>query len=143
MRSYLISASEEGLCPGKRWDGREGGRREKSEGLAPGRPEALFLPITIINKGKQASLLSWLKAIVWCRLPPHPCPSWPPFQAQEGEDSLSTRRGSGLPAVSPGEVGGGLPTPECTPPRPTLPLVSALPVCAEAPKRSQVIAGGS
>ena len=52
MRSYLIFESEEGLCPGKRWDGREGGRREKSEGLAPGRPKMLIgtLKVEIIQK---------------------------------------------------------------------------------------------
>lgn len=29
----------------------------------------LFLPVTTINKGQQASLLSWLEALVLCRAP--------------------------------------------------------------------------
>lgn len=45
---------------------------------------ALFLPTTIINKGEQASLLSWLKAIVLWRAFSSPLPLPPPFQALDG-----------------------------------------------------------
>lgn len=66
---------------------------------------ALFLPITIINKGEQASLLSWLKAIVLCRASSSPLPLPTSLLGPGWEDSLSAGRGSGLPAVSPGGVG--------------------------------------
>lgn len=109
--------------------------------------ELCFSPKTIINKGEQVAPLSWLKAIVLYRASSSPLPLPPSFQAQGGEDSLSVGRGSGLPAVPPGdgETGEGrgrLLRPGCTTttqPRPVSGLGS-LPNLAEAAKISQMIA---
>lgn len=113
MKSYLISVCQRKACAqGRGGDGRERWkeREERGPGSQPSggmlqRP--LFLPITIVNKGEQASLLSWLKAIILRRASSPPQPSPPPLQAQDEEDSLSAGRRGGTPAISPGKAGGG------------------------------------
>lgn len=92
------------LCQRKK-EGK-GKREERGPGSRPKwRPpqRVLFLLITIINKGEQASLLSWLKAIVLCRACSSRCCSWLPA-AVDGEDSLSAAS-SRPPPVPPGQLG--------------------------------------